>query len=118
LRHALLQSAPVFKIVGNHPTTKTDPEVVNFLMHYGDLYLGKTTVLCKDTPAFIGKSRRHLWFAQGNYAMRKFDLNVDETDRLTGPVHRAAQVGHIQDFRCGRTGHAGEGFEQPLRPDW
>ena len=23
-------------------------------MHYGDLFLGKTTVLCKDTPAFIG----------------------------------------------------------------
>src|SRR6188472_2072423 len=35
------------------PTTFTDPEIVDFLMHYGDLYLGKTTVLCKDTPAFI-----------------------------------------------------------------
>ena len=31
------------------PTPYTDPEVVDFLMHYGDLYLGKTTVLCKDT---------------------------------------------------------------------
>ncbi len=35
------------------PTSKTKPEVVDFLMNYGDLYLGKTTVLCKDTPAFI-----------------------------------------------------------------
>src|SRR5687767_1490634 len=35
------------------PTPKTDAEIVKFLMHYGDLYLGKTTVLCKDTPAFI-----------------------------------------------------------------
>src|ERR1700761_9583993 len=35
------------------PTPFTDKEVVDFLMHYGDLYLGKTTVLCKDTPAFI-----------------------------------------------------------------
>ncbi|MEP6950583.1 MAG: 3-hydroxyacyl-CoA dehydrogenase family protein, partial [Ginsengibacter sp.] len=35
------------------PTPYTDQEVVDFLMHYGDLYLGKTTVLCKDTPAFI-----------------------------------------------------------------
>jgi len=42
---------PVFKIVGNHPHHQNRPEVVNFLMHYGDLYLGKTTVLCKDTPA-------------------------------------------------------------------
>src|SRR5436190_9354356 len=35
------------------PTPFTDAEVVGFLMNYGDLYLGKTTVLCKDTPAFI-----------------------------------------------------------------
>ena len=35
------------------PTPKTDKAVIDFLMHYGDLYLGKTTVLCKDTPAFI-----------------------------------------------------------------
>ena len=35
------------------PTPKTDKDVVDFLMNYGDLHLGKTTVLCKDTPAFI-----------------------------------------------------------------
>ena len=35
------------------PTPYTDPEIVEFLMNYGDLFLGKTTVLCKDTPAFI-----------------------------------------------------------------
>ena len=35
------------------PTPDTDPEVTDFLMQYGDLTLGKTTVLCKDTPAFI-----------------------------------------------------------------
>jgi len=35
------------------PTPETDPAIVDFLMHYGDLYLGKTTVLAKDTPAFI-----------------------------------------------------------------
>ena len=35
------------------PTPYTDPAIVEFLLHYGDLYLGKTTVLAKDTPAFI-----------------------------------------------------------------
>src|SRR6478735_3801058 len=35
------------------PTPDTDPAIIDFLMNYGDLYLGKTTVLCKDTPAFI-----------------------------------------------------------------
>ncbi len=35
------------------PTAHTKQEVIDFLLQYGDLYLGKTTVLCKDTPAFI-----------------------------------------------------------------
>src|SRR5258705_2944061 len=35
------------------PTPHPDPGIVDFLLHYGDLYLGQTTVLCKDTPAFI-----------------------------------------------------------------
>ncbi|MGN0003506.1 MAG: 3-hydroxyacyl-CoA dehydrogenase family protein, partial [Sphingobacterium composti] len=36
------------------PTSETKQEVVDFLMHFGDKMLGKTVVLCKDTPAFIG----------------------------------------------------------------
>ena len=32
------------------PTPDTDPAIIDFLMEYGDRYLGKTTVLCKDTP--------------------------------------------------------------------
>src|SRR5882757_7996287 len=68
------------------PTPKTDPEVTQFLMHYGDLFLGKTTVLCKDTPAFIG-NRVGVWgLLKVIDSMKKFDLNVDEIDKLTGPV--------------------------------
>ncbi|MBT1690397.1 3-hydroxyacyl-CoA dehydrogenase/enoyl-CoA hydratase family protein [Dawidia soli] len=73
----------LFEII---PTKDTDAEVVKFLMHYGDLYLGKTTVLCKDTPAFIG-NRVGVWgLLKVIDSMRKFDLNVDEVDKLTGPV--------------------------------
>lgn len=68
------------------PTTKTDPEVTKFLMHYGDLFLGKTTVLCKDTPAFIGNRVGIYGLLKVIDSMRKFDLNVDEVDKLTGPV--------------------------------
>jgi len=35
------------------PTPSTDPQIVDFLMDYGSKILGKKTVLCKDTPAFI-----------------------------------------------------------------
>ncbi len=68
------------------PTGKTDPAVTKFLMHYGDLFLGKTTVLCKDTPAFIGNRVGIFGLLKVIDSMRKFDLNVDEIDKLTGPV--------------------------------
>ncbi len=68
------------------PTPATDPEITQFLLHYGDLYLGKTSVLCKDTPAFIG-NRVGVWgLLKVIDSMQKFDLNVDEIDKLTGPV--------------------------------
>jgi 3-hydroxyacyl-CoA dehydrogenase len=68
------------------PTKDTDPEITQFLLHYGDLYLGKTSVLCKDTPAFIG-NRVGVWgLLKVIDSMGKFDLNVDEIDKLTGPV--------------------------------
>jgi len=68
------------------PTAKTDPAVTKFLMHYGDLFLGKTTVLCKDTPAFIGNRVGIFGLLKVIDSMRKFDMNVDEIDKLTGPV--------------------------------
>ncbi|HBK88032.1 MAG: 3-hydroxyacyl-CoA dehydrogenase/enoyl-CoA hydratase family protein [Cyclobacteriaceae bacterium] len=68
------------------PTTKTDPSVTKFLMHYGDLFLGKTTVLCKDTPAFIGNRVGIYGLLKVIDSMKKFDLSVDEVDKLTGPV--------------------------------
>ncbi len=68
------------------PTPETDEEVVSFLMHYGDLYLGKTTVLCKDTPAFIANRVGVFGIAKVVDSMQKFGLNIDEVDKLTGPV--------------------------------
>lgn len=80
------------------PTKDTDPAVVNFLMDYGDKFLGKQTVLCKDTPAFIANR-------VGVYAMGKvyelteqLGLRIEEVDKLTGPLIGRPKTG---TFRLG-----------------
>src|SRR5688572_11945356 len=68
------------------PTPFTDREVVDFLMHYGDLYLGKTTVLAKDTPAFIANRIGVFGIMAIMNAMERLELSIDDIDALTGPV--------------------------------
>lgn len=68
------------------PTPSTDPEVVSFLMEYGDIILGKTTVLCKDTPAFIA-NRIGVYSIMAIFGLvDKLGLTIDEVDALTGPA--------------------------------
>lgn len=68
------------------PTEKTASEVVDFYMHYGDLYLGKTTVLCKDTPAFIANRIGIYGIMETLKVVQEMGLRVEEVDKLTGPV--------------------------------
>jgi 3-hydroxyacyl-CoA dehydrogenase len=74
---------PLLEII---PTPKTDPEVVDFFMQYGDRYLGKQTVLCKDTPAFIANRIGIFSIMALFHGIKDFGLSVEEIDKLTGPV--------------------------------
>lgn len=68
------------------PAPDTQQEVIDFLMEYGDRHLGKTTVLCKDTPAFIANRVGIFGFMAVFHAMQELGLSIDETDALTGPI--------------------------------
>ena len=68
------------------PTPHTNPELVDFLMHYGDKFLGKTTVLCKDTPAFIANRVGVYSIMALLHLVEKMDLTVEEVDKYTGPA--------------------------------
>ncbi len=68
------------------PTPHTSSEVVDFLMEYGDLFLGKTTVHCKDTPAFIANRIGVFSIMLIFNSMEKLGLSIDEIEALTGPI--------------------------------
>ncbi|TAF72307.1 MAG: 3-hydroxyacyl-CoA dehydrogenase [Bacteroidetes bacterium] len=68
------------------PSPKTDSSVIDFFMNYGDLYLGKTTVLCKDTPAFIANRVGIYSIMEILAVAQKLELSVEDVDKLTGPV--------------------------------
>jgi len=68
------------------PGPGTDPAVLSFLEDYGQHILGKVTVLCKDTPAFIA-NRIGVFGIMGLFHLvEEMGLTVEEVDRLTGPV--------------------------------
>ncbi len=68
------------------PGTDTDPELIGFLLDYGDRFLGKTTVLCKDTPAFIANRIGVYSIMALLHLVEKMDLSVEEVDKYTGPA--------------------------------
>ena len=68
------------------PTPKTDPSVTDFFMEYGARFLGKKTVLCKDTPAFIANRVGVYSIMSLFHAVEELGLTVEEVDKLTGPV--------------------------------
>ncbi len=66
------------------PHESTDPGILDFWMQYGEVYLGKKTVRCKDTPAFIAN---RIGFYSGNKVgelTARYGLSIEEVDKITG----------------------------------
>ena len=73
----------LFEII---PGPKTSAEVLDFLSNYGEKFLGKTSVIAKDTPAFIG-NRIGIYGIQSLFHLvKEMGLTIEEVDKLTGPV--------------------------------
>ncbi|MBU2945991.1 3-hydroxyacyl-CoA dehydrogenase/enoyl-CoA hydratase family protein [Zobellia uliginosa] len=73
----------LFEII---PGPKTSEEVLGFLNGYGEQFLGKTSVVAKDTPAFIG-NRIGIFSIQSLFhTVKDLGMTVEEVDKLTGPV--------------------------------
>ena len=73
----------LFEII---PGPDTSQEVLDFLNNYGEKFLGKTSVVAKDTPAFIGNRIGIYGIMSLFHQVKEMGLTVEEVDKLTGPV--------------------------------
>ena len=68
------------------PTQETSSELVTFLQDFGKIQLGKETVVCKDSPAFIANRIGVFSIQSLFHYMKSSDLTVEEVDKLTGTL--------------------------------
>ncbi|MEP6260434.1 MAG: 3-hydroxyacyl-CoA dehydrogenase NAD-binding domain-containing protein [Gillisia sp.] len=73
----------LFEII---PGPETSEEVLDFLNEYGEKFLGKTSVVAKDTPAFIGNRIGIFSIMSLFHMVKEMDMTIEEVDKLTGPV--------------------------------
>ena len=73
----------LFEII---PGPKTEPSVLEFLNGYGEQFLGKTSVVAKDTPAFIGNRIGIFSIMNVFHVVKELDMTIEEVDKLSGPV--------------------------------
>ncbi|GAB1309505.1 3-hydroxyacyl-CoA dehydrogenase/enoyl-CoA hydratase family protein [Urechidicola sp. KH5] len=73
----------LFEVV---PGPKCKQDVTDFLMQFGEKFLGKTSVLAKDTPAFIGNRIGIFGIMSLFHQVKELGLTIEEVDKLTGPL--------------------------------
>jgi 3-hydroxyacyl-CoA dehydrogenase len=82
------------------PGPKTDPELADFFIRFGREYLGKETILCKDTPAFIANRVGVYSILRILELTEKYNLDIETVDTLTGPIIGRPKTGtfRLQDM--------------------
>jgi 3-hydroxyacyl-CoA dehydrogenase len=73
----------LFEII---PGPQTSSEILDFLNEYGEKFLGKTSVVAKDTTAFIGNRIGIFGIMSMFHNVKEMGFTVEEIDKLTGPV--------------------------------
>lgn len=68
------------------PGPDTQPDIVEFMMDFGQRFLGKQTVRCKDTPGFIANRIGVVYMARVMELAEASGLSIGTVDRLTGPA--------------------------------
>ena len=68
------------------PHAATDPAIVAFMLQFGSETLGKGTVLCNDSPNFIGNRFMSMSGMQATNFALDHGYSVEEVDLLTGPL--------------------------------
>ena len=73
----------LFEII---PGPDCKSEIIDFLNDFGERFLGKDSVLAKDTPGFIGNRIGTFGMVNILNNIKKLDLTIEEIDKLTGPI--------------------------------
>lgn len=107
----------LFEII---PGPDTSKEVLEFLNEYGEKFLGKTSVVAKDTPAFIGNRIGTYSIMSLFHMVKDLDLSVEEIDKLTGPVigrQKSATFRTVDLVGLDTLSHVAEGLHKGVPTD-
>src|SRR5471032_1012659 len=68
------------------PTPETKPEITDFVRDFAERRLGKSVVICKDTPNFIANRLASIGGAMLVDFVLQHGYTIEETDAIAGPL--------------------------------
>ncbi len=63
---------------------QTEPQVMETIHHFGDIYLGKNVIACKDTPAFLANRIGIYFMFRAITEAIEENMKIEDTDALLG----------------------------------